>query len=202
MMVRPFGDRALLAEVEDTDTVLGLYAALADPLPTGITDVVPAARTLLVRFDPWVLDAKSLAARLASIEPLPANALRGKEVIVPVRYDGEDLAEIGASTGLGVDGVIAVHTAADYVVAFGGFAPGFGYLSGLDPRLHLARRPVPRTRVPVGSVGIAGEYTGVYPRSSPGGWQLLGHAEIPLWNPENEPPALLAPGTRVRFEAR
>ncbi|HVV09937.1 allophanate hydrolase subunit 1 [Amycolatopsis sp.] len=201
MRVRPFGDQALLAEVDGIDAVLGLYAALAESLPAGITEMVPAATTLLVRFDPRVTDPETLAARLAGIEPVPAQSLRGGEVVVPVIYDGPDLGEVGDSTGLGVAGVIAAHTATQYIVAFGGFAPGFGYLTGLDPRLHLPRRSVPRTKVPVGSVAIAGEYTGVYPRSSPGGWQLLGRTEIPLWDTERRPPALLAPGTKVRFEA-
>lgn len=201
MKVRPFGDQAVLAEVDGIDAVLGLYAALAESRPPGITELVPAARTLLVRFNPRATDPETLAARLAGTEPVPARALRGGEVVVPVIYDGPDLAEVGESTGLGVDGVIAAHTATDYLVAFGGFAPGFGYLTGLDTRLHLPRRSTPRTRVPVGSVAIAGEYTGVYPRSSPGGWQLLGRTEIPLWDTEKRPPALLAPGTRVKFEA-
>jgi biotin-dependent carboxylase-like uncharacterized protein len=137
---------------------------------------------------------------LEAVEPVPVTADGGELVTVPVRYDGEDLEEIGERTGLGVGGVIEAHASARYVVAFTGFAPGFGYLSGLDPRLHLPRRDTPRTRVPAGSVGVAGEYAGVYPRSSPGGWHLLGRTTVSLWDPARTPPALLAPGTPVRFE--
>ncbi len=100
------------------------------------------------------------------------------------------------------DELVARHSEPRYVVAFCGFAPGFAYLSGLDERLHVARRAEPRTRVPAGSVGIAGEFTGVYPRASPGGWRLLGRTDADLWNLARTPPALLVPGTRVRFRPR
>jgi KipI family sensor histidine kinase inhibitor len=104
-------------------------------------------------------------------------------------------------TGLDRDEVVARHTAVDLVVAFLGFTPGFPYLVGLDPALHVPRRPTPRTRVPAGAVGLAGAQTGVYPRSSPGGWQLIGRTTAVLFDPGREPPALLAPGDRVRFVA-
>ncbi|NKQ54822.1 allophanate hydrolase subunit 1 [Amycolatopsis sp. K13G38] len=201
MKVRACGDRAVLAEVDDIGAVLGLYAALRQSRPDGIVDLVPAARTLLVRFEPRVISAQEVTVLLEHTAPAPVTASQADTVTIPVRYDGEDLAEVAERTGLDVPGVIDLHSAADYVVAFGGFAPGFGYLTGLDPKLHLPRRAVPRTRVPIGSVAIAGEYAGVYPRSSPGGWHLLGRTEIPLWDTGRTPPALLAPGTRVRFEA-
>jgi 5-oxoprolinase (ATP-hydrolysing) subunit B len=218
MKVRRFGDQALLVEVDGIDTVLGLYTALTDSLPEGVTELVPAARTLLVRFDPRRIDPGALAALLADTDPfpaapfsanapfpamasIPAHAGKGDHVTIPVVYDGADLRDIGRRTGLGVDGVIATHTATDYVVAFGGFTPGFGYLTGLDPRLHVPRHDAPRTHVPSGAVAIAGEFAGIYPRSSPGGWQLLGRTELLLWDPDRRPPALLTPGTRVRFEA-
>ncbi len=109
--------------------------------------------------------------------------------------------EIAQLTGLGVDEVIRRHQRAEYVVAFVGFAPGFGYLVGGDPALRVPRRSTPRTRVPAGSVALAGEFTGVYPREGPGGWQLIGRTEAVLWDLDRQPPALLAPGTRVRFVA-
>jgi KipI family sensor histidine kinase inhibitor len=200
MNVLPFGDRAFLVEAEDIDTVLGLYTTLSETRPDGIIELVPAALTLLVRFDPRQVDAAMLAERLARTRPSPVDARGGELVTIPVTYDGEDLADAGERTGLGVEGVIAAHTAAEYTVAFGGFMPGFGYLTGLDPRLHLPRLDTSRTRVPTGAVAIAGEYAGIYPRSSPGGWRLLGHTEVVLWDPERPEPALLRPGVRVRFE--
>ena len=186
--------------MEAGDAALGLYAALLDRPLDGVTDLVPAARTVLVRFSPSVVSATSLARRLAGVAPAPVAAGPAELVTVPVHYDGADLAEVGRLTGLGVSGVIEAHAAARYVVAFSGFAPGFGYLTGLDPRLRLPRRGTPRVRVPAGAVGVAGEFTGVYPRSSPGGWHLLGRTSVPLWDPRRTPPALLRPGTRVRFE--
>jgi KipI family sensor histidine kinase inhibitor len=196
--VLPCGDAALL--VEAGDAALGVYAALLDRPPDGVTDLVPAARTVLVRFDPALATAPDLARQLAAVRPVATMPGPGELVTVPVHYDGADLAEVGRLTGLGADGVVEAHTAARYVVAFSGFAPGFGYLTGLDPRLRLPRRGTPRVRVPAGAVGVAGEFTGVYPRSSPGGWHLLGRTSVPLWDPGRTPPALLRPGTRVRFD--
>jgi KipI family sensor histidine kinase inhibitor len=118
-----------------------------------------------------------------------------------VRYDGPDLAAVAERAGRPEAEVIARHTAGDYRVAFCGFAPGFAYLTGLDPSLHVPRLARPRTRVPAGSVGIAGEYTAAYPRPSPGGWHLLGRTDADLWDLARAEPALLTPGTRVRFEA-
>ncbi|TVT52813.1 allophanate hydrolase subunit 1 [Amycolatopsis rhizosphaerae] len=199
MKLLPCGDQAFLVEAEDAETVLGLYTALNETRPDGITELVPAASTLLVRFDPRLVSSTSLAERLARTRPSSAGRRGGELITIPVSYDGEDLAEIGERTGLGVDGVIAAHTEAEHTVAFGGFMPGFGYLTGLDPRLYVPRLDTSRTRVPAGAVAIAGEYTGIYPRSSPGGWRLLGHTEVALWDPERPEPALLRPGLRVRF---
>jgi KipI family sensor histidine kinase inhibitor len=195
--VRRCGESALLIE---TDEVLGWYAALtARPLP-GVVDLVPAARTLLVRYESDV-DFGVMVSRLSDVTPLESAAETGEPVTIPVRYDGEDLADVAKATGLSADEVVSVHTGAEYTVAFTGFAPGFGYLTGLDDRLRLPRRETPRTRVPAGAVAVAGEFTGVYPRPSPGGWHLLGHTTASLWDPSREPPALLRPGVRVRFEA-
>lgn len=198
MRVLPCGDAALL--VEAGAAALGVYTALLDRPIDGVTDLVPAARTVLVRFSPSAVGATELARRLAAVSPAPVTAGSGELVTVPVCYDGADLAEVGRLTGLGQDGVIEAHTSARYVVAFSGFAPGFAYLTGLDPRLRLPRRGTPRVRVPAGSVGVAGEFTGVYPRSSPGGWHLLGRTSVPLWDPARTSPALLRPGSRVGFE--
>jgi KipI family sensor histidine kinase inhibitor len=190
--VRRCGESALLIETED---VLGWYAALiARPLP-GVVDLVPAARTVLVR----CADVDDLESRLSSLSPLTPEAMHEDPVTIPVCYDGEDLADVAKATGLPADEVVSVHSGAEYTVAFTGFAPGFGYLTGLDERLRLPRRDTPRTRVPAGAVAVAGEFTGVYPRPSPGGWHLLGRTTAPLWDVTRAPPALLRPGTKVRF---
>lgn len=194
----PCGRRAVLVESDD---VLGFQAALTRALPDGVEELVPAARTLLVRFDPSVTDADRLGALLRQVSPVDSAASEAGEVVIPVVYDGEDLADVAEETGIGVPEVIARHTAGAYVSAFCGFAPGFAYLAGSDPLLHVARRSSPRTRIPPGSVAIAGEYSAVYPSASPGGWRLLGRTDVPVWDVERDPPNLLPPGTKVRFEA-
>lgn len=197
MKVVPYGDEALLVEPDDASSVLSwATAAAAEP---GVLEVVPAARTLLVRAAPDALDR--LTARLSVMAPAASSpdTDEADEVVLDVHYDGPDLADTADELGLTVDELVARHVDGEYVVAFCGFAPGFAYLRGLDEALHVARRPEPRTRVPAGSVGIAGEFTGVYPRESPGGWRLLGRTDARLWDLDRVPPALLTPGTRVRF---
>lgn len=196
MRFRRCGAAALLVEVDD---VLGWYAALIDRAISGVVEVIPAAETVLVRFDPSAVDGPALESVLSKVTPVPVAGEDAEPVTVEVCYDGEDLAEVADETGLSESEVIKAHADTDYVVAFAGFAPGFGYLTGLDSRLHLPRRDTPRTRVPAGAVAIAGEFTGVYPRPSPGGWRLLGHTNATLWDPTRDPPALLRPGARVRF---
>jgi KipI family sensor histidine kinase inhibitor len=120
-------------------------------------------------------------------------------VEVPVRYDGEDLPEVARLTGLEPEEVVRRHTAPLYTVAFLGFSPGFPYLVGLDPALAVPRRDSPRTSIPAGSVGLAGDQTGIYPTASPGGWRLIGRTEVILFDPGRDPPALLGPGDRLRF---
>jgi KipI family sensor histidine kinase inhibitor len=122
-------------------------------------------------------------------------------VEITVVYDGPDLTEVARLTGLAEDEIVAAHTGTPWRIAFGGFAPGFAYLTGGDPRLSVPRRDEPRTTVPAGAVGLAGEYSGVYPRPSPGGWQLIGRTDAVLWDADRDPPALLAPGGSVRFRA-
>jgi KipI family sensor histidine kinase inhibitor len=180
--------------VADAAEARAVYAALLPLKDAGrITELVPAARTVLVEGDPL----PDLAALLAGVRPGPPVA--GPTVAVPVTYDGPDLAEVAELTGLAAAEVARRHAEAEYVVAFCGFAPGFGYLTGLPAELHVPRRDSPRTAVPAGSVAVAGEFTGVYPRRSPGGWRLLGRTAVVLWDAGRDPPALLAPGTRVRF---
>lgn len=213
--VLPCGPDAVLIEVGSLDEVAAVRAAvLAAELPS-VVDVVPAARTVLVQCAPGAGVAavtKLVGSGLVGSELVGSGVLggpvgrgrpggpAGRTVTVPVSYDGPDLGMAASSAGLTVDEVVALHTGAEYTVAFCGFAPGFGYLTGLPEKLRQPRLDTPRPSVPAGSVGIAGPYTGVYPRSSPGGWRLLGHTTAVLFDPTREPPALLAPGDRVRFE--
>lgn len=203
----PCGPRAVLAE----------YASLAEVMArtehvrqltqcgalSGVVEVVPAARTLLIEVAPGVpLDA----VRRVLSEPLtgPATGLvaGGDVVEIPVVYDGVDLQHVAQRCSMSVDEVVEAHSAAEYVVAFCGFVPGFSYLVGLDARLHLPRLATPRSRVPAGSVAIASEFTAVYPDAVPGGWHLLGHTTAPMWDEARPVAALAPPGTRVRFVAR
>ncbi|HZG91475.1 MAG TPA: allophanate hydrolase subunit 1 [Pseudonocardia sp.] len=197
MNVLPCGDTGLLVEVDDLDEVLALADALRADTPPGVLDVVPAARTVLLTAAAGTdLAAVRRAVLDLRVEP-GAAAPDGETVEIPVVYDGPDLAEVGELTGLGPDGVVEAHTGTPWRIAFGGFAPGFAYLVDGDPRLEVARRTEPRTTVPAGSVGLAGEFSGVYPRPSPGGWQLIGRTDTTLWDVESG--ALLQPGGRVRF---
>ena len=191
---------------------MGLSAVIVEePLPTpaawalglrgldlpGVADVVPAAETVLVR----CADAASLndvLAHLDDVVPVSVAEATGT-VTIDVVYDGEDLAEVAEATDLGVDDVAELHSGADYRVAFCGFAPGFGYLTGLPDELRLPRRSSPRTQVPAGAVAMAASYTAVYPRPSPGGWHLIGTTGHVLFDVERDPPAVLQPGTAVRF---
>jgi KipI family sensor histidine kinase inhibitor len=193
------GERAVLVELDELDAVLGLDAALRADTPAGVTELVPAARTVLVRFDPAATDAERLGTALRAVEFSPGAHPRGELVEIPVIYDGEDLDAVASHAGLSREAVAAAHADGEYVVAFCGFAPGFGYLTGLDERLHIPRRDTPRTSVPAGAVAIADRFSAVYPRPSPGGWQLVGRTDMALWDIGREPPARLVPGTRVRF---
>ena len=192
MNVLPCGDRAVLIECDTLHEAQTWFAALREH-----AEVVLGARTVLVRGD--LRASRELIDRT---DPSTSPVDTGHVVEIPVTYDGTDLAEVADLTGLTTDGVVEAHTRATWTVAFGGFAPGFAYLVGSDPRLHVPRRSSPRTRVPAGSVGLAGEFSGVYPRESPGGWQLIGRTDQRMWDVDREPPALLVAGTTVRFVAR
>lgn len=191
------GDRAVLVEDPPGGPAAWARGVRAGSLD-GVVDVVPAARTVLVR---WSHDpGEDVDARLAAVEPVHGSDDR-REVVVPVHYDGPDLADVAAAARVTVDEVVRLHSAARYEVAFCGFAPGFGYLTGLPDTLHLPRRTTPRTMVPAGSVAIAAGYAAVYPGASPGGWHLLGRTDLVMFDPSRQRPALLTPGTVVRFEA-
>lgn len=206
--LRPMGAHAVLIELDDIEQVVALDAVLRPRLDAGhgvwagVQDMVPAARTVLL-----VTEAGADLSRLGEEAMGASRVLEegvsgrddGEVVEIAVRYDGPDLDDVVAHTGLPRDEVVAAHTGQTWRVAFFGFAPGFGYLVGEDERLHVPRRTEPRTKVPAGSVGLAGEFSSVYPRESPGGWQLIGNTQDAMWDSDRDSPALLRPGSQVRF---
>ncbi|ADJ50705.1 allophanate hydrolase subunit 1 [Amycolatopsis mediterranei S699] len=196
MRWRRCGEDAALLDCDSLEQMRAAHATVLAARPPGVVDLVPGARSLLV-----VGGVAAVRALLEDADLAHPPADEPREVTLDVRYDGEDLALIAADAGVSPDAVVSMHTEAGYTVAFTGFAPGFGYLTGLPRPLRQPRLESPRTRVPAGSVGLAGEFTGVYPRESPGGWRLLGHTSATLFDPHADPPALFAPGDRVRFRS-
>lgn len=200
--LRAMGERAVLAETGTLGDVLALSAALTASRPAGVVDVVPAARSVLVTFDPalipvstvrgWVRDAAGADAGARAVEP-------GSLVEVPIRYGGPDLAETAAVLGMSAAELVDRHRRAEWTVAFTGFAPGFAYLVSDAWPFDVPRLASPRTRVPRGAVGLAGAFSGAYPRETPGGWRLIGATDAPLFDPHADSPVLLPPGARVRF---
>ena len=208
----PASDSSLLAVVaaaasgEATAAVLALHEALAASPPAGLVDLRPAYASLLVVFDPRATSHGELAKALRPLLSAPGAALAParRTVEVPVCYEGgcaPDLADVARAAGLSPAEAVALHSGAAYRVAFLGFSPGFAYLLGLPPRLATPRLLSPRPVVPAGSVGIAGEQAGLYPRATPGGWRLVGRTPLPLFDPSRRPPSLLLPGDAVRFVA-
>ncbi|WP_205881486.1 carboxyltransferase domain-containing protein [Leucobacter coleopterorum] len=205
LRILPAGSAAMLIECGTLDRALQVFASLIAAREHGELDVaelVPAAETVLViggeARDPLTLNAK-LRDLLASSGSASARTTSGAETVIPVFYRGEDLNEVAILTGMSPEQVVERHTAANYTVAFTGFAPGFAYLSGGDPLLEVPRRATPRPRILPGSVGLAGRFSGVYPRESPGGWQIIGHTDHPMWDLDRAQPAALLAGERVRF---
>ena len=201
LRVLDYGDHGLLLELDSTAEVLAWTAALREADLLGVVDIVPASRTVLIklearRFQPG---ARQRLEKLLVSPDATTVAAGPVDVVIDVVYDGCDLAAVGRASGLGEAGVIAAHTGTPWRVAFSGFSPGFADLFGGDPRLDVPRRTEPRTRVPAGSVGLAGEFSGIYPRESPGGWQLIGRTDAVLWDIDRPNPALLIPGMSVRF---
>jgi KipI family sensor histidine kinase inhibitor len=201
--VLDYGDQALLLQFDNTTDVLAWAAALREAALPGVLDVVPASRTVLLKLDgPRQQSAVRRRLRTLRVDPgLVASVPAHEPMVIDVVYDGVDLADVADRTGLTTAQVINAHTATPWRVGFGGFAPGFAYLVGGDPRLSVPRRSEPRSSVPVGAVGLAGEFTGIYPRRSPGGWQLIGHTDVVLWDIDRPDPALLTPGMWVQFRA-
>ena len=210
--VHDYGDQALLLEFDSTTEVLAWAEALRTAELLGVLDIVPASRTVLIKLDGPRYQAPT-RQRLSKLRVTPESVSKlmsppdGRvDLEIDVVYDGDDLDEVTRLTGLSRDEVVAAHTGTPWRVGFGGFAPGFAYLVGGDERLHVPRQHEPRTAVPAGAVALAGEFSGVYPRESPGGWQLIGRTSentAPLWDVNRDNPALLTPGMWIRFrEAR
>jgi KipI family sensor histidine kinase inhibitor len=205
--VHDYGDQALLLEFGSTAEVLAWTAALCEADLLGVLDIVPASRTVLLKLDgpgylsPTRQRLAKLCVRPGAMPDATAPIDGRADVEIPVVYDGVDLDEVCHLTGLSRDEVVNAHTRTPWLVGFGGFAPGFGYLIGGDERLNVPRRSEPRTKVPAGSVGLAGEFSAVYPRESAGGWQLIGRTDTVMWDLDRDPPALLRPGMRVQFRA-
>ncbi|WP_435169222.1 carboxyltransferase domain-containing protein [Falsirhodobacter sp. 1013] len=201
----PVGPGTLLVELADLDETLVLFDALnANPVE-GVAEIVPAACTLMVRTKVGYAADGALAAAILSRRPPPGTAPpenTAPVIELPVTYDGEDLAEVSRLMNLPVDEVIAAHQALVWQVAFCGFAPGFAYMTCDDPRFDVPRRSSPRTKIPPGSVALGGRFSGIYPLEAPGGWQLIGRTDVPMFDLSRDPPALLAPGQRVRFVER
>jgi KipI family sensor histidine kinase inhibitor len=200
-VIRPFGEAALLVELESADQAQALAASLRADAPPGVVESVPGLASLLVELDPLSADPagvrRAIERRLVGLDAAPAA---GRLHTIPVIYDGHDLPAVAALTGLSADEVVARHAGTELRVLFCGFAPGFAYLGDLPDELRVERLAKPRTRTPAGSVAIAGSMSGIYPADLPGGWRVIGRTEVALFDPRHDPPALLVPGDRVRFE--
>lgn len=206
--VTDYGDQALLLQFDSTAEVLAWSDVLRHADLLGVVDIVPGSRTVLLKLDgPRYQGAarqqlSKLRLAQEAVEEAAAPIDGRADVVIDVVYDGADLDEVGKLTGLSRQDIVTAHTQTPWRVGFAGFAPGFAYLVGGDERLNVPRRSEPRTKVPTGSVGLAGEFSGVYPRESPGGWQLIGHTsndQADLWDVDREQPALLMPGQWVQF---
>lgn len=199
MKVQRAGDGALLVHTGSSALAHRLRSHLLQLDLPGLRELVPGLSTLLIIADPLQGDLEALAAAIPAWHLRADTATRARELTIDVTYDGPDLDEVAELTGLIREDVIERHCAVLYTAAFLGFAPGFAYLTGLDPALDVPRLSTPRTQVPKGAVAIARNMTVVYPRATPGGWRILGHARVELFDPHRRPPARLAPGDRVRF---
>jgi KipI family sensor histidine kinase inhibitor len=199
MRLMPCGDTAVLAEVGDLPEVLALYQELAREPAAGVVDLVPAAGTVLVRFDPATTTADAVGGWVAATRYDADAAPAGRTVDIPVVYDGADLEATAEAVGWSVEDLVCAHAKQRWLVGFAGFMPGFAYLVADGEWPRVPRREDPRTSVPAGSVALADRFSGVYPRSTPGGWQLIGRTDVALWDLAADPPALLVPGSIVRF---
>jgi KipI family sensor histidine kinase inhibitor len=200
-MIRAAGEHSLLIDVPAGVRAADLAAALRTAWREELTDAVPGHETLLASWKGAPPTTDAVLAAIANSTQDAGVPTEPAEVLIPVVYDGPDLEAVAAAAGMSTDAVIAIHTSTDYEAAFTGFLPGFAYLVSANNSLHVPRHQDPRPRVPAGSVALGGEYCAVYPRASPGGWQLIGYTTASLFDPARDRPALIEPGSHVRFEA-
>ncbi|MDQ3691060.1 MAG: 5-oxoprolinase subunit PxpB [Chloroflexota bacterium] len=200
-MIRPFGEAALLVELNGPEEAQALAASFRAQPARGVLDAVPGLASVLVDIDPLSADpdrvTSEIERRIAGLDPTPSV---GALHTIPVVYDGSDLDEVAALIGLQPSEVIELHASTELRVLFCGFAPGFAYLGDLPTELHVPRLARPRTRTPAGSVAIAGSMSGIYPADLPGGWRIIGRTDVSLFDARRDPPTLMLPGDRVRFE--
>ncbi|AKK02764.1 5-oxoprolinase subunit B family protein [Corynebacterium epidermidicanis] len=213
MQINPCGEQAILIDITDEDTessgldalftVLRIKEAVSSWQLPGIIDLVPAANTLLIMLDTQRALPKDVAARVAAIDvsqPVGSTNDAHRTIEIPVRYDGPDLAQVAEALGMSAESLVAKHQAAVWTAAFGGFAPGFAYLVADQPLGNAPRLSSPRPNIPAGAVGLAGEFSGIYPQPSPGGWQLIGTTTTKMWDTaRTERPAAILPGDTVKF---
>lgn len=207
--ILPVGDSAVLIDLPDLDTTLAVFAQLNSKLVPGVTEIVPAAKTILLSFDNAILGLAELKSYIANAwasvnqtdTPVKNDTNQAKLVEIPVKYNGDDLPGLAEIMGISVSELIDRHTGYEYMAAFAGFAPGFVYLSKGHPSFtNIPRLDTPRTRVLPGSVATAGDFSAIYPKESPGGWRLLGVTPLQMWDLNRAQPALIRPGDRVRFQ--
>lgn len=200
-MIRPFGEAALLVELGSPERAQAMAASLRAAPIDGVVEAVPGLESVLIELSQPGVDPEALVPaledRLASLDIAPGP---GRSHVIPVVYDGPDLGDVAALTGLTTDEVVALHAGTELRVLFCGYAPGFAYLGDLPPPIRVDRLETPRTRTPAGSVAIAGRMSGIYPADLPGGWRVIGRTGVTLFDPRRDPPVTLLPGDRVRFE--
>jgi KipI family sensor histidine kinase inhibitor len=188
-----------MLDLDNTESVMAMHQHIQKSKLPGIIDVIPAARTILVTVAPHTTALSHVAQYASTMETAAAPRASHTEIELPVVYDGPDLANVSSLAGVTIEQLIGDHLQRIWTVAFIGFAPGFGYMTSRDWPHFVPRRGESRLKVPAGAIGLAGEYCGIYPNDSPGGWQIIGHTDAPMWDPARRPPGLLHPGARVRF---
>ncbi|PHM33198.1 urea amidolyase family protein [Xenorhabdus innexi] len=199
MRFLPVNFHTILVELSDLPETLALFDSLNAESISGIEEIIPAARTVMIHFHPMKISVQQLVTEIQRRDLQKSSHVQGKQVEIPVHYNGEDLEEVADILGLSVQDVIQQHSESEYIVAFTGFAPGFAYMVSETLSWNIPRRKTPRTRIPAGAVALAGEFSGIYPQTSPGGWQLIGMTSERMWDLSRAEPALLQPGHRIRF---